>query len=75
MTIEDPEVVDLVAEDADHQQVALIMVETRPWQGSDQQVDQLLAKLNNYVRFALDGTLLEKFPEVAGKSLRFQLDC
>ena len=75
MTIEDAETVDLIAEDPGHGQVALIMVETRPWEGSEQQVDQLLAKLNNYVAFALDGELLEKVPDVAGKSLRIQLDC
>lgn len=75
MTIEDPDVVDLVAEDADHRQVELIIVETRPWEGSDQQVDQLVAKLNSYLRFAFDGTLLEKFPEAEGKSLLVQLHC
>ncbi len=75
LTIEDPDVVDLVTEDADHREVALVIVETRPWEGSDQQVDQLVAKLNSYLRFAFDGTLLEKFPEVAGKSLRVELAC
>ena len=75
MTVEDADTVDLVAEDADHRQVALIMVEPRPWEGSEEQVDQLLAKLNRYVAFALEGELLEKLPEVAGKSLRVQLDC
>lgn len=75
MTIEDPDVVDLVAECEDQRQVELIIVETRPWEGSGQQADQLVAKLNSYLRFAFDGTLLEKFPEVEGKSLRIQLDC
>jgi hypothetical protein len=50
-------------------------VETRPWEGSDEQVDQFVAKLNNYLGFTFDGTLLEKFPQVAGKSLRVQLAC
>ncbi len=75
MTVEDAETVDLIAEDADHRQVALIMVEARPWEGSEEQVDQLMTKLNRYVAFALDGELLEKVPEAAGKSLRVQLDC
>ena len=34
MTVEDADTVDLVAEDADHRQVALIVVEPRPWEGS-----------------------------------------
>lgn len=75
MTIENAETVDLIAKDAGHGEVSLIMVEPRPWDGSEQQVDQLLAKLNNYVAFALEGELLEKMPEVEGRSLRVQLDC
>lgn len=54
---------------------ALIMVETRRWQNSPDQIVQLREKIDNYAMFALDEGLIRAYPEAANKSLRVQLDC
>lgn len=75
LTLEQTDKVDLVTEDAQHEEIALILVETRRWEGSPEQLAQLKTKLNNYISFALEGEMLERFPEAKGKSLRIQFDC
>lgn len=54
---------------------ALITLETRPWQGEVEQLKQLQTKVNNYLHFALDGELVQKYPQAVGKPVRIQLDC
>jgi hypothetical protein len=73
--IEDPGTVDLVTHDPATDEYALIMIETRPWQNSPEQLAQLREKINNYAMLALDEGLLQSFPEAADKPLRLQLDC
>jgi hypothetical protein len=56
-------------------EVILIMVEPRPWDGSELRLFQLQEKVNAYLSFALDGEMLEAYPALEGKPLRIQLDC
>ena len=72
--IENPDVIDLVSENASGE-YALIMIETRPWDDSAQQLQQLRQKINTYAMFVLDEGLIRTYPETAGKPLRIQLDC
>jgi hypothetical protein len=73
--VEHPNVVDVVTHDAATDEYALIMVETRPWLDSSEQLSQLREKINNYAMFAIDEGLIRAYPEAAGKALRIQLDC
>lgn len=68
-------VIDVVAFDAATGDVILIMTETRPWDGSDERLYQLQEKVNAYLSFALDGEMLEAYPEAAAKAFRLRLKC
>lgn len=68
-------VIDLVTLDPEADTCVLILVEERPWRSEADQYLQLQAKLNHYMTFALDGPLQIKFPSMAGKQIRIQLDC
>lgn len=73
--VEHPAVIDLIAHDAKTGEVALVMVETRPWDGSELRLFQLQEKINAYLSFALDGEMAEAYPAFVGKPIRLQLDC
>jgi hypothetical protein len=73
--VEHPGVIDLLAHDSTTGEAALIMLEPRPWDGSEQRLFQLQEKINAYLSFALDGEMAEVYPELAAKPLRLQLDC
>jgi hypothetical protein len=73
--VEHAHVIDIVADDANTGQVALIMLEPRPWDGSELRLFQLQEKINAYLSFALDGEMAEAYPALATKPLRLQLDC
>lgn len=68
-------VIDIIALDPATDEVALIMTEARPWDGSDERLFQLQEKINAYLSFALDGEMAEAYPQFIGKRLRLQLDC
>jgi hypothetical protein len=73
--VEFAHVIDLIAEDQNTGEVTLIMLEQRPWDGSELRLFQLQEKINAYLSFALDGEMLEAYPQFAGRKLRLQLDC
>lgn len=73
--VEFAHVIDVIAEDASTGQVTLIMLESRPWDGTELRLFQLQEKINAYLSFALDGEMAEAYPQFAGKKLRLQLDC
>ena len=68
-------VIDLVTHDPKTDEYALIMVETRNCDGGRAQLEQLQAKVNSYLEFVLSGEFTRKYPQAAGKRIRFQLDC
>ncbi len=73
--VENPASLDAMAFDKETGEIVLIMVEPRPWDGSEERLFQLQEKLNAYLSFALDGELFDTFPQLVGKPIRVQLDC
>ena len=73
--VENPRGLDALAFDGETGEAVLIMVEPRPWDGTEQRLFQLQEKVNSYLSFALDGEMTEAFPHLAGKPVRLQLDC
>lgn len=73
--LEHPGVIDLLAHDGETDEVNLVMMESRPWSGSEEQLFQLQEKINAYLSFALDGEMAEAYPTLVGKHLRIILQC
>ena len=73
--VANPRGLDALAFDKETGEIVLIMVEPRPWDGSEQRIFQLQEKVNAYLSFALDGELFDTFPQLTGKPIRLQLDC
>jgi hypothetical protein len=73
--VEHAHVIDLIADDGKTGEVVLIMLEERPWDGSEQRLFQLQEKINAYLSFALDGEMAEAYPQFDGRKIRLQLDC
>lgn len=73
--IHDPNTIDLVTHDPQTDEYALIMIETRLWENSAEQIAQLREKINTYAMYALDEGLIRAYPDAASKPLRIQLDC
>jgi hypothetical protein len=69
----DHETIDFVSIDAEQENVVLSLVEERPWGSRGELLPDLQAKLSTYLTFALDGELLQRYPEAAGKRIRFRL--
>jgi hypothetical protein len=73
--VEHPHVIDVMADDAKTGEAVLIMLEPRPWDGSELRLFQLQEKINAYLSFALDGEMAESYPALVGRPLRLQIDC
>jgi hypothetical protein len=71
--IENPDVIDFITQAATGEMV-LIMLETRPWDGSVERLYELQNKLNTYVSFVTSGELAERVPQARRQSVRIQLD-
>jgi hypothetical protein len=72
MTIDNPEVIDLVTYDRTGA-VLLVMVEHRSWVGSAERLAQLHAKFDRYLTFIRTGELVERYPFAAGRPLHIEL--
>jgi hypothetical protein len=73
MTLEAHDQIDLISLDKSGETVVLSRVATRPWGDRGELLPELQAKLNTYLTYALDGQLLEHYPQVRGKRIRFRL--
>ena len=73
--VEHAHVIDVIAHDSKTDEVTLIMLEPRPWDGEEVRLFQLQEKINAYLSFALDGEMAEAYPQFNGKKIRLQLDC
>jgi hypothetical protein len=73
--LNDPNVVDLITYDEPTGEYALIMVAGEPWSDTNEQLTQLLLKMNTYLMFVVDGGFASSYPEATGKPVRLQLDC
>ncbi len=70
----DPGKVDLVSVSPEGTTVNLYIVQSDAWSGSDEQLQTLQQKIHNYVSFALDGPMVEHYPETAELSWRIVID-
>jgi hypothetical protein len=50
-------------------------VSDSPWTGSNAQLQSLQEKIHNYVSFALDGQLVQAYPETTGLAWEIVIDC
>ena|ERR1035437_8470033 len=66
--------IDLITRDEQRNEIVLIIVDDRPWDGSRDRLEELQQRVNDYLGFALDGDLRQKFPETSGLPFRLQLD-
>ena len=73
--IQHPEVVDLVAYLPKSNEVALVMIENRPWDGSQHRLLEIQSKVHNYVGFALDGQFKQTYSKYADKIICIELHC
>jgi hypothetical protein len=73
--VENAKVVDLISVDPASDTVVLTMIERRPWGASPQQFQQIEEKINRYMGYALDGFLVEQYPQYEGKRVQIRLEC
>lgn len=73
--LDDPSMIDMVRLSPKEDRIDLIMVQTRPWDGSARQVMALQEKWQNYVGFAIYGSLRRAYPDYAHLPWRIVLDC
>jgi hypothetical protein len=73
--VQNPAVIDLITTDPDGDTVILVMLERRAWGASSQQFKQIEEKVNRYMGYALDGFLVEHYPQHEGKAVQIRLDC
>ena len=73
--IANPAVIDLFAVDQKSGEVLLVMNESRPWTGGDEQLHELQEKFNTYASFILDGEMMDAHSELKGRSARIELRC
>jgi hypothetical protein len=70
--LESPDEIDLIAEDEDGRAL-LSIVQTGPWPKGRYVTKGLELKVRNYVRFALDGQMLEKYPILKDRPVVIEL--
>ena len=73
--VHNPRVVDLIAKDAERDEVVLTMIESRPWESDPQQLRQLEDKFNAYLSYVQGGYLAREYPQYEGLLVCFVLDC
>jgi hypothetical protein len=73
--VENARMIDLINLDAATGQVVLVMIERRSWGASPRQFQQIEEKINRYLGYALDGFLVEQYPQYLGKPVAIRLDC
>jgi hypothetical protein len=72
--VADPDVIDLIGQDADGRYLA-IMIEERPWGSDPAQPAQLREKFNSYYTYIALGGYYEYVPQAAGQQVTIQLQC
>lgn len=82
--VHNPRVIDLISTEklpfedgaaGSADEVVLSMFEYRPWNSDPDQLDQLQEKFNNYLDYALEGYLMNQFPQYVGKKIAVQVIC
>jgi hypothetical protein len=70
--LESPDEIDLIAEDEDGRAL-LSIVQTGPWPSGRFVRDGLELKVSNYLRFALDGQMIAKYPMLRDRPVVVEL--
>jgi len=70
-----PAVIDLFGVDQKTGEILLVMNESRPWDGSHEQLHEMQEKFNAYASFILDGEMTEAHPGLVGRKARIELRC
>jgi hypothetical protein len=73
--VQNARMMDLITVDRAADKVVLVMFERRPWGASPRQFVEIEEKINRYLGYALDGFLVEHYPQYAGKAVQIRLDC
>ena len=73
-SIANPEMIDLITFDQTSGEYALIIATAGPWEESEEEKARLLQKINNYLRFIIDGDLAAYYPHSYGRPIRIQID-
>jgi hypothetical protein len=73
--VENQMLLDLVTHDKDRDVVVLAMFERRRWGTAAMQFRQIEEKINRYMAYALDGFLVQHYPQYEGKKVVLRLDC
>lgn len=71
--VHNPRVIDLIAPSEDGAGVVLTMMESRPWRSDPKQLEQLQEKFNNYLDYAIDGYLVQQYPQYQGRKVFIEL--
>jgi hypothetical protein len=75
MTVDNPNVVDLITHNPATGEYVLIMVAEWDWTSEPEaRLAQLAHKIENYLIFALNGGLAAQYPLAEGRPVRLQLD-
>jgi hypothetical protein len=75
MSVDNSQVIDFVAHDPKTAEVMFVMVESRAWGDQGELLPELQRKFSTYVTYALDGQFAEEYPELSGRTFRFELRC
>jgi len=70
--IEDPDKIDVIAEDADGNAL-LSIVQTGPWPTDGSERGRLKRKLGTYLRYARDGQMVATYPTLEGRPVVIEL--
>jgi hypothetical protein len=73
--VHNPNVIDLVSHNPQTDIVSIGMVEERDWDGSEQRLLELEAKIQNYFSFLVDGQFAQMYPAYVGKPVEMRLFC
>ena len=73
MSFGPPNTIDLITQEGDGS-FALIIVHEGEWEGSSEEEEVLLQKMNDYLYFILEGELYRRCPQAEGRILRVQID-
>jgi len=68
-------VVDFIARGETPDEWRMVLVEEGPWSNPEEQLRRVQDRLFGCIDAAIDGQLVEKFPESMGKDIIIELDC
>jgi hypothetical protein len=73
--VQNPTLMDLITLDPASDRVVMAMFERRAWGASPRQLHEIEEKINRYLGYALDGFLVQHYPQYHLKRVQIRLDC